>query len=605
MRHSTSPDANTRRVRVYKYGLLPPRTPHEDIALEDRKLVDLWNALVEMGEKSRAEWEQSLMADPALASAARSLAELKGALEQARDRKKKLGRDASEESRVAASREIRLAKEEFRTQLLAFRLVKNEVRKGLRERRDELIALRESRIVELRREAKAQRVHWASADAVVDQWRTSWALALKGTAGFPRPKHPVDSPPPHVFRYTQGGCPLSRLFSPRSRLLRLSVAPAAAPPDGQSRSAGRRWARLMARGQAHIQIGSRAYDFGLILHRRPPAMARVKRAIVSRSVRLPGRSLGRTWDWHLLLTVEEPGEASPHHPHPGTLAALSRGWRRVDGRLRVGVLVSRDGQSETLSLPEKVLARDEESRRLQIRLDFEVEELKAKLQPLLARTAAQDEAIRPFLSSWERLRSGGLLRLLDHLVEAGSGDEAVLALNLWNHRRQRLLKIRRRVLGHLQRHRAWWWQNTMLGLCRNFATVVVLDLSLERLMRQEAGAHPVQDRIDARTTANQQLAGHHEGFRWLGRMAAKTGTVILTLDNGFISAKCSGCARCTRCGSSLEPASTLAHRCGAPKEDWSEADAQMRCSACGLTLDNGENTARNLLALAGCSAHSP
>ncbi len=599
MRHSTSTEANSRRVRVYKYGLLPPRTPHDDIALEDRKLSDLWNALVEMGEKSRAEWEKSLLADPALASAARALAKLKAAMEQARVRQKKLGRKASEESKAAARTEIRLAKGEFRSALLAFRPLKDQVRKGLQLRRDELIAERESRIVELRKEARAKKVHWASTDAVVDQWRTTWALALKGKAGFPRPKGPGDSPPRHVFRYTQGGCPLSRLFSPRSRLLRLSVAPVTAPPDAGSPSATRRWARLMARGQAHIQIGPRGYDFGLVLHRRPPETARLKRAVVSRSVRFPGRSLGRKWDWHLLLTVEEPGETPARHSNPGSLAALARGWRRVDGRLRAGVLVSPGGEAEALWLPDKVLAREDGARRLQIRLDFEVGELKAKLHPLLAPRAAQDEALRPYLSSWERLRSGGLLRLLDHLAPAGPLDEAVSALNLWNSRRQRLLKIRRSVLAHLQRHRAWWWQNTMLELCRRFATLVVQDLSLERLMRQQHRENAVQERIDSRTTANQQLAGHHEGFKWLDLMAAKTGTVILTLDTGFISGKCSGCARCTFCGSPLDPASTLTHRCGAIKEDRSEYDAQMRCPACSLTMDKGENTARNLMALAG------
>jgi hypothetical protein len=139
----------------------------------------------------------------------------------------------------------------------------------------------------------------------------------------------------------------------------------------------------------------------------------------------------------------------------------------------------------------------------------------------------------------------------------------------------------------------------MLGLCGRFATLVVQDLSLERLMRQQQGQDAVQELIASRTTANQQLAGHHEGFKWLDLMAAKTGTVILTLDNGFISGKCSGCARCTFCGTPLDPASTLAHRCGAIKEDRSEYDAEMQCPACSLTMDKGENTARNLMALGG------
>lgn len=343
MRHTSTTNVAVRTIRVYKYGLLAPRSPHDDIGLEDRKLIDLWNALVEMGEKSRAEWEKTLLADPDLAAALRGLNEAKGRLEQARDRQKKLGKVASEESREAARGDVREAKEAVRTDAIAFRLLKNQVRKGLDVRRDELIALREARIVELRKDARTKKVHWASADAVVDQWRTSWALALKGKAGFPRPKQPGDSPPPHVFRYTQGGCPLSRLFSPRSKLLRLTVAPAAAPCD-QIRSAGRRWARLQARGQAHIRIGARAYDFGLVLHRRPPETARLKRAVVSRSVRFPGLASGRNWNWHLLLTVEEPCTTPPLIHVPGRWPRLPEdggAWKGGSGSAPSSVVVER------------------------------------------------------------------------------------------------------------------------------------------------------------------------------------------------------------------------------------------------------------------------
>jgi hypothetical protein len=484
--------------------------------------------------------------------------------------------------------------------LREFRLLRKRVTERLKARRDELVREREVRVGELVRQAKERGLPWAAAGSVVDRWRTAWSQALQGKRGFPIAKSEGAAPPPHVFRYTHGGSALGRLFSPRSRVVRLVVPPAGEPPKGLSRSALGRWLKKRGRGRAILRIGKSSHDFGLVLHRLPDPKGLVKKVEVVRSGAGREEKHPPRWDWHLQITVAEPQPSKLDHPFPGTLASLAPGWRRVGERLRVGVVLSSLGELRELWLPEKVLRRDEQARRIQARMDRETEDAKAALLPLLATPGEGDEETRKLLDAWEKVRAGGLRRLARRpQAFAVPGSQEIVAA--WERRRLRLQRIRRRLLGHLRRHRLWWWQNEMLGLLKSYSTIVHPELSLDVLQRRKAlGLQPVS--VDKATTANQQLAGLHEARRWLADMARKTGSAVLELPSANMSKRCSTCGRCEGCSESLAPAAACAHGClEADGPGGRVPGAGFECRHCGWAGDRGWNVARNLLAVAGAA----
>ncbi len=595
MRHQSKVSDREVRYRIYRYGLLPPRDSLAAILEEDRKLTDLWNAVVACGEDSRAKWEEAFRADPELQLRQANLDALRRQSREGCDLWKASRRaKAPAAERAAAWAAYGAARTALGEGLREFRLLRKRVGERLRSRRDELIKEKETRVAGLLREAKAAGIAWASAQAVVDRWRTGWSQALRGKCGFPRPKA-EGAAPPHVFRYTQGGSRLARLFNPRSKTVRLVLPPAGQPPEGLSRSGLRRWEKKQGRGRAILRIGSTTHDFGLVLHRMPQANGLVKKVEVVRSETLvDGKHVAR-WDWHLQVTMAEPAPFRAQHSRPGTVAALALGWRRLGERLRAGVMLSGDGEVREVWLPEKVLRRNERARRIQARMDRETEETKAALLPLLAEPALVDAEIRKTVGAWERVRAGGLRRLLGRLETLGP-SVPLDHLHSWERRRRRLQAIRRRILVHLRRHRSWWWQNEIHGLLESYSTILHPELVLNRLLRKQ-DASPVPIQVQRAATANQQLAGLHEARRWLSEMAAKTATAVVELPAENLGKRCSSCGRCQGCAESLEASRISLHTCHLPEGPAERIPGpRFECSGCAWEGDRGLNVARNLLA---------
>lgn len=599
MKHETSRnDGPPARVRVYKYGLLPPREPLDGILEEDRKLIALWNSLVEVGEASRKEWEALLDGNRVFREASLRLAVLRGELEAARKRRRESGRrGAPKEDRDAASDALLKARTAFREGLGRMRDARKTARLAISTKTEELTRTRDEAIRGVLKRARDEGLHWSSAEALVERWKTAWAQALAGRGGFPRLKAGAESPLPYVFRYTGGGCPLTRLFSARSSILRITLPPTSAPPEGMGPARRARWHRRQGRGRVLVAIGGRPYDFGIVMHRRPPEGSLLKKAEVSRALRAPSAPpTPPRWDWHLCLTVEEPAVAAVRHPRPGSMVAFAMGWRRVETRLRVGVLLTTAGEREDLWLPEKLQEREDRAKGVQVDMDADLNEMKGMARPALDRLAAQDEEVRRLKDAWERVRSGGLRRLAARLEARGEDSEFLRALGRWEHRRIRRLTIRRGIFRHLKNHRSWWWQNTALVLSRRFETIVVLDADLEGLKRRPAPEDGAVARKHSASAAGQQLAALHEGLRWLKLMAGKCGGGVRAIPAAFMSLRCSRCGACRACSGPVEPCRAGTHGCEGRAVEQEPHEYEFRCPSCALVLDRAENTASNLLA---------
>ena len=599
MKHPRSPSsAPAARVRVYKYGLLAPRESHDAMLEEDRKMRGLWNALVGIGETSRKEWEALLGENPELQAATARLAGLRAELDRARAaRRAPALRGAARDLRDAARDAHLAARAAYREGISTLRETRARARTAIRAKTEELSVARERALLELKKGARALGIHWSSADAAVERWRTAWSQALLGRRGFPRAKEETDPPLPYVFRYTGGGAKAKRLFSQRSTVLRIELPEPTPPPEGAGPARRARWLRRQGRGSLFVRIGGQLYAFGIVMHRPLPTGAVLKKAEVTRALRAPAAGQGPPrWDWHLCLTVEEPGGPAPRHPLPGTLAALAVGWRRVEEKLRVGLLLTSAGEREEIWLPDKLSARESWAKDVQVRMDLELEAAKKLAEPELERLAREDDDVRRMKDDWERVRSGGLLRLAARLGTKDESPELRAALARWDRRRLRWLRIRRGIYRHLRHHRSWWWQNTALALSRRFETVVVPDADLASLLGRPTVGDAVARRRHAAAAAKQQLAAVHEGLRWLRLMAEKCGGAVRAVPAAFTSLRCSRCGACGACAGPIDFSRPEPHACGGREAGDEPKAGEFRCPRCALEIDRGENTARNLLA---------
>lgn len=590
------------RLRVYKYGLLAPRDPLEALLEEGRKLTKLWNALVAVGEASRAQWETVAALDPTLKEARDGELELSSALERTLKEWKDLrARSPGSQETAVARKTVAEARRAFSEGRKVARQAARQV--AIRERQvlDELTRTREKTVADLLKQFKADGLPWASVEVLVKRWRTAWIQALLGRKHFPKPKHSDDTTIPHVFRYTKGGTPFARLSSPRATVVRLVIPPRAVPAEGLSKARSARWTRRNGRGSLEARIGGQRYRFGLVLHRWPPPDAKVKRIEISKTLRShPALSGTSRWTWALAVIVEEPARGPEAHRVPGSIAALRLGWRMADGRIRAGVVVESGKGMRELWLPDKILAREQEAARLQRELDHDVESVKSKALESLGELAS-DAVVSSLLSRWGRLKARGLKLLSERLDELDRPTTLRASLWDWDRRHIRQLNICRGLFRHLTRHRLWWWQNELLALCRAFETIIVADPAPGRAIRRKAPERELPSPLEAAVRRHQQLVAPHEALKWLQLMAAKTSTSIKVVPSTLIAGLCSNCMCCGLCGTAATFDSASAHECAGRNhlEMPSEIPVPFRCGACKFVLDRAVNSARVLLRMNG------
>ena len=342
---------------------------------------------------------------------------------------------------------------------------------------------------EARAIAKHSSLNWEQGPAVLDRFTTACIAAARGQRGWPQIQHRLDRIMiPH--RFTGGGIPVAALYSSRAQRVRLVAPSPRAYEPGLSHSEKRRLRVSPAhRDGPHpdhemnrFWVGDAAIEFRAVYHRPLPETAIVKQVAWTGR-----RHVTRGWQWALTITVEEPPR--PVGVTTGTscsrAAGLDLGWRVMgDGAyLRIGMLVDgASGQAIELRLP--LDAPTSHTRRHRLKSGWrDLAGMDEALARLLDATKA---AVRPRLwgddlpaevagivRGWERVRQGGLIRLLRALESTPEQrvEPRVTVLRAWRQENDRLRSLRMELWDRLIGRRQWYYHNLAAWMCATWSTI--------------------------------------------------------------------------------------------------------------------------------------
>lgn len=343
------------------------------------------------------------------------------------------------------------------------------------------------------------------------------------------------------YKGNDGGQRVGKLFSGEYR--RLSLRRSSGPTRGEYTSNG-------------ITI-----PFEVVLHREIPPEAYVKSAaLTGRRVRPFG------WEWAINVTVEEPPPDAPTSSLART-AALDLGWRVLEDALRIGVLVTEDGEAAELRLPFRADTaslrriagrfgeRGESSRfildwrdiaRLQEMSDVEMDLAKERIKDLVS----------PYVRSLlPRIRGRGLDKLLRELKEAGGSGAAIAALEEWQVTHYQFWRAIAGGRERLQKRRDWLYHNLACWLAETFPRLIWEgDLGLRDMSRKQSD--PVLQNAQqyrAMASLSKLRLAIIEAYR-------KRGGVIVNERSASTTATCAWCDGAIDTGPELELVCENGHR---------------------------------------------
>ncbi|MBI2508861.1 MAG: hypothetical protein HYV99_02405 [Betaproteobacteria bacterium] len=336
---------------------------------------------------------------------------------------------------------------------------------------------------------------------------------------------------PH--RFTGGGVPVVALYSERAMRVSLRPVPAEtyatharasrrqrlSPPHRDGPHDAAEWNRFGLDGGAMIL-------FRMMMHRPMPP-----EGIVKQVTWLGQRHVTRGWQWALAITVEEsprPAGATAGTFKKAGACGLDVGWRVMgDGAyLRIGYLVDEVGDRIELRLPLDaptshtrhlitMAARAGKSRRPltswrdMARLDEGrgryIEATKAAVRPLVEASAVSEA--RAMLRAWDRVREGGLVRLL-RAVSAEPADRKLAdELRVWHNENDHARAVRMVLWDRLIGRRRWYYENIAAWLCAQWNPIVVEDLGLKAMAEEDDKAPALDASMRYRQIA--ALSGAH------------------------------------------------------------------------------------------------
>lgn len=508
--------------RVYRYGCRPP-TAGADAALEQMRLrVRLWNALVELEQRYRADVE-ALLAElaPGAEAAARPPA----------------GADA------AAYRAARRA---------AFR------RDDVRARLADLEAGRRAAVKAAQAEAASAGLWWGNYDDVI----ASYNVARRRPGGELRFHSWYRTRGKVSVRY-QTGLPLSAAYAETDTRFQLRALPA----DTWDTRRGQRHARTVAR----VRIGSdgrapRWLELPVLQHRPIPAGSVVRQVAVTREL------LGGNVRWHLLVVVDEP-ERIALAPS-GPTVAINLGWRvRPDG-LRIAFWRDAAGASGEVVLPTRWREQYDKCAAIRGHRDLAFNAARDRLVAFLAGAPdvpawlAVGAANLPLWRSSERLA-----RLVRQWGDARfAGDEAVYAeLAAWRRRERHLQEYEVNTRDQLLAQR--------LNAYRTFAAQVARragQVRLHELDLQEVAARGASGRADELVPAarhNRVQAAVSTLRLSVEQACAREGVAVVVVPAGEpITQTCAWC----RTVQHFDAAAHLEHTCAVCGRRWDQDENACR-----------------------------
>ena len=528
----------------------------KEVMDEAFRMNQLWNGFVAIGEEFREKYQHVLAKDPAVAAVKTEYEEADAAV-------------------TAAYEEFKKAKIRFRTKKGSntkpfqdsyneLKARRKEISKRLKEakactkesKREELGAVGKAFLGKIDEEwKKAYRgsLYWANANAVKDSYLKAWKNGLK-TGHFPK-FHRFTGEARFCHQFI-GGISTDKLFSRRSEIFSLAPYDTSCyhNPDLKPRQK-----KKFCRTFMTFQIGGIPVKFHINIHREIPK-GYLKQAVLIR------KKVGTNIEWSVSFTLEEE-EPQMVSSQPAAIAAIDLGFRIIDDRMRIGVLVA-DDRREEIWLPDKVIAAKRHAKELQSERDTLFEKAKAKTFEMLP------SGLSPELkANWDKARQPRLIKIMRHLKDTGHflADE----LGKWHVRDRRLFDEISGLNARALRHRKWAYYNIANRLFDTYGTLIVENLNLGDMAKKERADGSANELVKA-AREYRTIASLGEFLSILRDVAKKKGTTIEEAEAAYSTMKCSICGG-------------LCHPSDRAKLLW-------KCEHCGSEWDQDFNAATNLYA---------
>ena len=578
---------------AYQYYMRPmwsnSRKLPDPVWHEHTVMVDLWNNLVELGEKNREAYEQILEQIGKIKDLNAQVKTVKENMSILRDNLKKTNAKLRKQDK-ALTEDIR-AKVAVKKMLLQdlYEEIKEEKEKYKEKIKPYLDALSKRFYEEINTLCQGSDVYWSNKEAIRDNFISAWGRYLKRQGEMPR-KHFYSTASCHFhYRYTGGGIPISDFLntgdSKNGEVKRLWVG--TIPETYLYSLLPQRQVKKEARIPIKANIRGHVLTFSTIMHRPIPPEAILK------SITLKRFYVARVPKWSVSFCVEVPESTYkiPSVNGKRTACAIDLGYRLVeqDGEktLRVGYMQDMNEHEEEILLPAKIYSREEHCKELATKRDILLNHTKADIkgyyeinqtQEYLA-TVANEEEIKKleelFTVNWHISRHKRISNIKKIFDEVDTGGYISTRIEEWLPIDYALYAERANLLHKNYGYKKWFYRNLAIDLCNKYHVITIEDWSLSDIQKKKE--FPKEGDPQAIVNYHRQIASLYLFRESLNNRAKKTGTIIEKKDPEYTTMECN------KCGHIFSPK----HR---EKLIWD-------CPKCKAVYDQDQNAAKNLLAV--------
>ena len=495
----------------------------------------LWNSFVAIGEENREAYTKALEADA-------NVAQISTRFKYANNEVTKALTDLKEARKVYRTKKgpfiepYMAAYAQAKAEKGKIYLLLKEVKTTAKEyKKAELADVSKAffvRIDEEWKNAYREYLYWTNANAVKDSYLNSWKRGLK-TGNFPK-FHRFTGEARFCLQFI-GGRPTEQLFVHSSKIFSIKSYDTNVyyNPDLNQRQM-----RKLCRTIMTFSIGGVPIDFHINIH-RPIPTGYLKSAVLTR------RKLGTNIEWSVSFTIEDKNAIKPVNNN-SALAAIDYRYGMLDGRMRIGVLVSShkdkdlaalvgckwegvNGREDLfcldLWLPDKILksylfAKDVESER-----DKLFEDMKKKVFALLPSELPQELTF-----NWDKARQPRLIKIMSYCKEAGHSLADELAM--WHKKDKMMYNETTGLTARASRHRKWFYYNLANSICNAYGTVIIENSKLDFMSSKERANRKASKLPDA-ARESRTIATISGAIQTLRHVAGKKGVSVKVDDPAF------------------------------------------------------------------------
>ena len=553
----------TEDVTVYRYGLRAPLDWDTSCEDELRRMSELWNALVTIGNTNRAEVMTLTAADPSVVAHEAERAVLVAALEALREER----RASNKANRGRVKRpDLDARAAALRPQLATVNKVASEARRAARARNnDKMTAITRNHYEAVKGARNAaylgHKLYWGNYNAVCQSYERARSRTLKGGGTLKSHRH-YDCPEAGMSRarlvnQIQGGATAAELIAsgcsqvaldPERRLLRLTV---------------------------YRHDRARQATWPIVYDRPLPDEARIQEVSIHR------RAVADSWEWSVSFLLRVPAKLPAAADERS--CGIDLGWRLVNSGLRVATVVHDGGDHEHIVLPpifqrrmERIEALDSEriksadAVRVAMRaLDWT--KAPAELCPLSMRAlrTKRAEDLHVLVVAWRR--------------HPAWGGEAFQIANTWRAQDRKDWQERAGLARRIANARQDFYRCTVKRLTERYGVIGIENINWATIGEREKADGTPND-IAIATGRYRRLASPGAFVAELTRAARNSGSHIHR---------------------HAGPSTWECNDCGVVSVPADRSELIHACPACQSVWDQDVNAARNLRAAAMASGSVP